>query len=87
MRILLLTVTLRAGHFWPKRSKIDFRGTKRTWIMKIPLRTPPKIKFRTFWCYIRKPEMKFKKFHKPEMGWKLKILLIWVIFSQNKETY
>ena len=44
----LLTVTIRAGHFWPKRSKIDFWGTKRTWIMKIPLRVPPKIKFRIF---------------------------------------
>ena len=54
-----LTVTLRAAHFWPERSNIDFRGTKRTWIMKIPRWTPPKIKFRIFWCYVRKPEMKF----------------------------
>ena len=66
-----LTVTIRAGHFWPNRSKIDFRGTKHTWILKVPLRTPTKIKFHIFWYYLRKPEMKFSKFHRPEMGRKL----------------
>ena len=75
-----LTVTIRAGHFWPNRSKIDLRGTKHTWILKVPLRTPPKIKFHIFWYYLRKPEMKFSKFHRPEMGRKLWFLLIWVIF-------
>ena len=39
----LLTVTIRAGDFSPKRSKITFWGTKHSWISKIPPRTPPKI--------------------------------------------
>ena len=65
---IFLTVTIRAGHFWPKRSKIDFGGTKHSWILKIPLMTPTKIKFCIFWCCQRKPEMKFSKFRIPEMG-------------------
>ena len=41
--------------------------------MDATVKTPPKIKFRIFWCYVRKTEMKFSKFHTPEMGRKIKI--------------
>ena len=75
-----LTVTIRAGHFWPKRSKIDFGGTKHSWILKIPLMTPTKIKFCIFWCCQQKPEMQFSKFCAPEMGRKLIFLLTWRMF-------
>ena len=55
----VLTVTIRAGHFWPKRSKIDFGGIKDSWTLKIPLMTPTKIKFCIFWCCQQKSEIKF----------------------------
>ena len=42
------TVTIRAGHFWPNRPKIDFRGTKHIWILKIPLELPLKLNSTSF---------------------------------------
>ena len=72
--------------FLPKRSKIDFWGTKHPWILKIPPKTPPKIKFCIFWCYKRKPEMKFSKFCTPEVDRKFIFRLVWVIFVWHEES-
>ena len=81
-----LTVTIRAGNFLPKWSKIDFWGTKHPWILKIPPKIPPKIKFCIFWCYKRKPEMKFSKFRTPEVDRKFIFRLVWLIFVWHEES-
>ena len=54
--------------FFAKEVKSRLPRHKHPWILKTPLRTPPRIKFCIFWCCKRKPEMKFWKFRTPEMG-------------------